>query len=53
MSPFGSGQTPAVAPETVAASGADEVADPKHDGFVAKGRSKIEEIDALLKGEDK
>ena len=53
MSPFGSGQTPAAAPTTVAASGADEVADPEHDGFVAKGRSKIDEIDALLKGDDK
>lgn len=52
MSPFGSAQTPvAAAPASVAEADTGAASDPEHDGFVAKGRSKLEEIDALLKGE--
>jgi chemotaxis protein MotC len=53
MSPFGSAQAPTVVAESAAVSAPQETGDPTHDGFVAKGRSKIEEIDALLKGEGK
>ncbi|HEV7307449.1 chemotaxis protein MotC [Ensifer sp.] len=51
MSPFGDAPTPKVAAANVAATAVEPDGDPAHDGFVAKGRSKIEEIDALLKGE--
>ncbi|MEI2297989.1 chemotaxis protein MotC [Ensifer sp. MJa1] len=50
MSPFGSAQTPVAAAASVAEADTGAASDPEHDGFVAKGRSKLEEIDALLKG---
>ncbi|KOF17074.1 chemotaxis protein [Ensifer adhaerens] len=57
MSPFGEPAAQAGAPtagETTQASAETAAtSDPSHDGFVAKGRSKVEEIDALLRGEGK
>lgn len=53
MSPFGSAQAAPAVTADAAKAETSEDADPEHDGFVAKGRSKIEEIDALLKGEGK
>lgn len=53
MSPFGGAQTPVAAAVGGTEADAGDVDDPEHDGFVAKGRSKIEEIDALLKGDGK
>lgn len=57
MSPFGSPAADASAPEagetTQASAETADASDPAHDGFVAKGRSKLEEIDALLRGEGK
>lgn len=53
LSPFGNTPIPVAAAEGAAEIDAGAAGDPEHDGFVAKGRSKIEEIDALLKGEGK
>lgn len=55
LSPFGEPGAKAgvrAAGETKQASvDTADASDPAHDGFVAKGRSKVEEIDALLRGE--
>ncbi len=61
----GSGESPFAAPASDAAlnaaqpataqqqvSSAESQADPVHDAFLSTGRSKLDEIDSLLKGED-